>query len=233
MTLKLNNLIGFAKRGAMEAPTVLPSFVAAGAMSGNAAAITPALPAGWAENDILVLPVVTQDQVVTVSGYTEAGSSPVNNSNTRLTMFWKRATSSESAPATSDSGSFQIGQIIAIRGCVASGDPWEATNGTSAAGASATATMPTVTTLGPNRLIVAAFCFPVAADFTGFFSSWTNANLASVDERIDESRNPGGAGGALGLATGGKLLAGATGVTTTTISSSRAIAAWTGALKPA
>jgi hypothetical protein len=104
----------------------LPTIVGVGAVASGAAAITPGLPTGTQENDILILVIETNNQAITVSGWTEAPGSPQLNAtdNTRLTIFWKRATSSESAPTTSDSGDHQIGRIIGIRGCITTGPPF-------------------------------------------------------------------------------------------------------------
>jgi hypothetical protein len=48
---------------------------------------------------------------------------------TRLTAFWSRYNGTQGTPTTSDSGDHQLGRIIAIRGAVSSGDPWNVTAG--------------------------------------------------------------------------------------------------------
>ena len=47
-----------------------------------------------------------------------------------MTVFWARASQdAPTSPTTSDSGDHQIGTILAFRGCIASGDPWDVTSG--------------------------------------------------------------------------------------------------------
>jgi len=119
---------------AVRTEVAAPTFVAAGTFgSGTGTLNSWTLPAGWAQNDILVLAVQSSNQAITApAGYTEIGSQANKSSGTaataganRLAVFWKRATSSESVPSIADSGDHTCGQIYAFRGCETSGNPWD------------------------------------------------------------------------------------------------------------
>ena len=134
-----------------------------------------------------------------------------------LTVFWSRYNGTQGAPTTSDSGDHQIGRMIAIRGATTSGNPWDVTAGGVDATASTTATIPGATTTVANTLVVVAAAVGLPnSNGTANFSAWTNANLSSITERTDNTRNA-GVGGGIGVATGGKATAGAYGNTTVTL----------------
>ena len=199
-------------------------------------AITPALPVGWQEGDLLLTFVETWNQAVTISGWTEAGSSPAINagtSPTRLTVFYKWATSTESAPTTSDSGDHQIGQTVAIRGGIGSGNPFDVTASDSG-GNSASVSIVGATTTKANTLVLAACCTtrdPASSVEDATFSSWTNADLTDGVEVLDYLSNI-GAGGGFGLWAGYKTSAGTYGTTTVTQANSAEYATWTAAIAP-
>jgi hypothetical protein len=111
-----------------------PTFVAAGAkVSGSATSFTPALPAGIAANDILLLIVNNSSgPALTVSGYTaiglttHQGAGSVDAVGTAyLWVGWKRAGSSETAPTvTVGSINHYCSIMVAFRGCETSGNPY-------------------------------------------------------------------------------------------------------------
>jgi hypothetical protein len=200
-------------------------------------AISPGLPTGTAENDILVLFLVTNNQAITVSGWTECGNSPQSDATDgiRLSVFWKRAGASEAAPTTSDSGTYQIGQIVGVVGGFRTGDPFDATNGGTAGALVNTMTIPGPTTTSANCLVLAAAGINHNGDFSGWFSGWTNAALGSITERMDQTKTSGaGAGGGFGVVSGTKATAGAVGNTTSTLvgGNTRRAVYWSGAIKP-
>jgi len=204
-----------------------PTFVAAGAVASNAAAITPALPAGIAINDILLLFLETANQAISISNQNGGTWAAVANSpqsvgtaggsnGTRLTVFWSRYNGTQGAPTTSDSGNHQLGRIIAIRGAATSGNPWDVTAGGTESTVDTSGAIPGATTTVANTLVVAAIATSLPdASGTANFSAWTNANLTGLAERTDNTVTAGNGGG-LALATGEKATAGAyttTGVT--------------------
>lgn len=205
-----------------------------GTLAASVGAITPALPAGTRAGDLLVLFLETQAQAITVSGWTQAANSPQSEagSATRLTVFWKRASSSETAPTTSDSGDHQIGRIVGVRGAVLTGDPWNVTAGATEATVDSTGSIPGGTTTVNSCLILAACTTTLDADSTSEFSGWTNANLTGLVEIVDNVSSQ-GLGGGLGIASGVKTTAGSYGTTTVNYGTASGKALWSGAIKPA
>jgi len=73
------------------------------------------------------------------SGWTAWESGTTNGSTLKFSVFWKRATSSESNPIVSHtSGSYIDAVIVAYRGCVTSGDPADVNGATVSTSASTT-----------------------------------------------------------------------------------------------
>src|SRR3989338_4654894 len=222
-----------------EAQAAPPTFVASGGQASNAAAITPLMPAGVLQNDILLLFLETANEAVTVSGgsetWTEVTSSPQGTGalGTRLTVFWARASQdAPTPPPTSDSGDHQIGVILAFRGAITSGNPWDVTAGGIEATSDTSGAIPGATTTVADTLIVAAIATDLPdANGTANFSAWANANLTSVTEQFDVTRNAGNGGG-LGIATGVKATAGAYGNTTVTLANATVKGMLSIALKP-
>src|SRR3989338_4960512 len=222
-----------------EAQAAPPTFVASGGQASNAAAITPLMPAGVLQNDILLLFLETANEAVTVSGgsetWTEVTSSPQGTGalGTRLTVFWARASQdAPTPPTTSDSGDHQIGVILAFRGAITSGNPWDVTAGGIEATSDTSGAIPGATTTVADTLIVAAIATDLPdANGTANFSAWANANLTSVTEQFDVTRNAGNGGG-LGIATGVKATAGAYGNTTVTLANATVKGMLSIALKP-
>lgn len=175
--------------------------------------------------------LVTANGFVQVTGATKLSSTGVHR--VRSTVFWCRATStSMSAPTVQGiSGCSLIAQIVTVRGCVASGDPWDVVS-TSANNASDTSLVATgATTTGSERLVIAV----ISGSANATMSAWANSDLSSVTE-IADSLLPFGFTSPtsihVGAASGGKSASGAYGNTTATISTSDVWAAVTIALKP-
>jgi hypothetical protein len=221
----------------------VPTFVAAGAVTSNTTAITPAIPAGIATNDILLLFLETANQAVTISNqnggtWTVVTNSPQgtgtagSTSATRLTVFWSRYNGTQGNPTTSDSGDHQAGRIIAIRGAAASGNPWDVTAGGVEAVSDTSASIPGATTTVGNTLVVTAIAtaLPDSTSTTNF-SAWTNANLTSITERVDNARSSGN-GGAIGITTGIRAATGVYGNTTNALATSAYKGMMSIAIKP-
>jgi hypothetical protein len=210
----------------------LPTFVAAGAVTGSvaSAAIAPPLPAGIQADDILLLVLETMNQAITIANanggtWAELPASPQGEPGTgdlqatRLTTFWSRYNGTQGDPTTDDSGDHQVGVITAFRGCETSGNPWNVI-----AGNTVTNPVATVVKAVPGATTTVADCLVVLlvadnVDGTGArHTSWVNADLANILERADNGTADGNGGG-VGVATGEKATAGAYGTTTGTISS--------------
>lgn len=209
-TTRFDNLYAYA-------PIRFPVVRGVGTSAGNAAAVSPGLPTGTVAGDLLIMAVETNNQAVTVSGWTECPSSPQSDAtdSTRLTMFYKIAAGGD-ATTTSDSGDHQMARIIGIK--AGTFDPVTPFN-TSAGGTDTTSdtsgSCPTVTTTRDNCLIVATGCTGRDANNTTNFSAWTNANLVDLLERMDDV-SAAGLGGGVGMATGILPDKGSSGATTMT-----------------
>lgn len=215
-----------------------------GGLASGTGNITPALPSGWQADDILVMMVETADEAVTApAGWTQAPNSPVSQTNadvTRLTVFYRRAVGGDGNPTITDPGDHAGARIIAVSGCVTTGDPWDVTAGAPDNASTTTADIPTGTTTARNGLVVVGVAtgLPAVAN-SAQHSAWTNAGLlqgpaaaAGMVERFD-SRYTAGNGGSIGCATGQKLDVGAVGTTTSTMAAADTKACWSGVLKSA
>lgn len=201
--------------------TAMPTFVGTGDIVGTTATATPGLPTGLEVDDFMLLVCETAGQTVTVpADWTQTPQSPqafgtTGIGATRLTTFWKRFQTGDAAPTTNDPGNHIIAGIVAFRGVVPTGDPFDVTpvGGNSAASTSLSA--PGLTTVSTNCRIVIAVSVDLDANSTTVFSNWANANLANVTEHADESDQV-ATGGGIAVASGEKAVAGATGTTTAT-----------------
>jgi len=228
----------------VQAPGAVPTFVAAGQVTSSTGAITPTLPAGIASGDILLLFLETANQAISISNPNGGTWAAVTNSPqgtgstgttsaTRLTVFWSRYNGTQGPPTTTDSGNHQAGRIIAIRGCVTSGDPWDVTAGGVESTADTSGAIPGATTTVANTLVVAAIATALPdANGTANFSAWANSDLTSVTARTNDTRNTGNGGG-LAVATGGKETPGTYANTAVTCGASTTKGMMSIALKPA
>jgi len=229
----------------VKAAGSMPWFVAAGAVASGTGAITPALPAGIATNDILLLFLETANQALTISNQNGGTWAAVANSPqgtgtaaastaTRLTVFWSRYNGTQGAPTTNDSGDHQLGRMIAMRGVATSGNPWDVTAGAVEATADTSGAIPGATTTVANTLVVAAISTSLPdAEGTANFSAWANSDLISVTEETDNTTSAGNGGGlGLAVAIGGKPTPGAYGTTTVTCATAATKGMMSIALKP-
>ena len=200
----------------------IPTVRGVGSFSHGTNTITPALPSGTVEGDLLIMVLETRAQTITVSGWAEVPDSPQTagdpGEKTRLTVFWVIETSGGVNRTTSDSGDHQQGRIIGITKDTfdaVSADPFDVTAGGTQVGVTAVS-IPGDTTTVDDCLILAVATGHIP-DVTGTteFSSEANSDLSSVTERMDNTTNR-GEGGAIVAITGGLATAGAYGATTTT-----------------
>lgn len=202
-----------------------PYFRSVGTVGDGVGDITPGLPTGWRENDIFLLCVESTNNAITGPGgsWAEITDSPQGTGvagspgSTRLAVFWKRATSSESAPTVPDTGDHTYGVIAAFADCIETGDPFDDTAGDVEASVSSTLTFPGITTTVDRALVVNLLGHGVSGSVN---APLTNADLVDPTEIFDASTTTGVNGG-LAIATGLKLAAGAVGSTTGTMSGAR------------
>lgn len=203
-----------------------PSVRSVGAVAAAAAvsSIQPALPAGYQADDILLLVcehTPTTDVPTVDQGYTLLATQN-QGTNTRLDVYWKRAAASETAPiVTSGAPNHYVGVLIAIQGCSTTGLPFDF-DLTGSTATNVTHSIPAGRTSGPDRLVIG--CISRANDAAGAgFSGWTNADLASLTEVIDDGTLTGNGGG-IAIVSGQKATAGAFGATTVTTVSTQTAA---------
>lgn len=202
-----------------DSDTGQPRFTAAAAaVSGAGGTLFPTLPAHLTD-DILVVMCESANQAVAVpSGYTEFTNSPQGSGTAaaigavRLHAFWKRATSAaETAPTVSaGTQNHTIVRIFGIRGCATSGNPFDATAGTTVASASSY-TMPSVTTTVPDCLIAYLGGFDQDTATANILSVSSGGSLDSAVDKVIDSFTATGVGGGLGMFYGIKRTAGASG----------------------
>jgi hypothetical protein len=202
-----------------------PFVVSVGASFSGTGVPTATLPGTRAANDILVLCLQSSNEadVAPPTGYTRFGpqngiGAAATAGSTKLSIFWKRDTGTESAPTIPDTGDHTYGFMFAVRGCVTSGDPFRFLGNTFKFAASTSATGPVGVTDIDNMLVLTVFAHGVdsaSAQATGA----ANSSLASVTEAFDGSTAD-GTGGGLVLVSGIKALSGDVTATTLTWGSS-------------
>lgn len=209
----------------------LPTWQAAGTQAeSSGASISPAWPTHEAD-DIGLLIFQTANEAITLSGAAAADWTPLpdspqgtgtgNDSDaTRLTTFWARATSDAmGAPDTGATSGVQIGLIVTIRGCTASGNPYDVTAGDVETDTAETAVVvPGNTTTVIDCLIVNIVAHGIDGNPTDPVTSWANGDLSDVTERVDVT-TAASKGGGFSVMTGGKAAAGAYGTSTATLDS--------------
>lgn len=124
-----------------------------------------AVPSGVASGDVIVIPMYldgTTTITAMASGFAHATGSPsglsVGGGSHSVNVVWKRATGADSGTYTFTlSGStFVCGSALRFTSAVASGDPWDVTNAAQDAANSTVTPAVSVTTTGPDRLLVFA-----------------------------------------------------------------------------
>lgn len=195
-------------------------------------------PSGHQTDDVGIL-IIEGDgasTTVTPTGWTHVTGSPMvdvaTTSGSKLHVLWKRATSSsEAAVSVPDPGNHQVSRMAIFRGCVTSGDPWNAVQTSTDAGTPTTVTLPAVTTTDNNSLVVLIASRANDSASTTTFSVPVNANLTNLVEH-GEAGTIAGNGGGFAISSGEKVTAGATGTTTQARSVSSPFCAMTLALTP-
>lgn len=212
----------------------LPIFVAAGTPHGTNGAGAPTYPTGWRAGDLLLMFVETSNEAMsTPSGWNEVADSPQGVAgDTRLTVYYRRAQFSDSTTVSlTDPGNHTYSVILAFRGVIETGDPWDVTSGGTDGVSNTSVSIGGDTTTVANCLVVVA-CARSADIGTAEFASWANSDLANIQPRSDAGTTQGNGGG-IGIITGEKVSAGSYGPTTASLTTTAVKAFMTIALKPA
>lgn len=202
----------------------MPTVNSVGAVVAGTGDVSPAPGGSHSVNDIDIIIVQTRDQVASLgvaAGFAELTAiSPLGQTNNRLTVFWRRWNGSDGTPTITDPGNHVIARMISISGCKTSGNPWDIT-GTGTHDTTADTTVSVVggtTTVADCLIVLCCAQHLPASTGTAVFSGESNADLANLTERIDNSTAQ-GVGGAIGMWTGEKATAGTFGATTATATS--------------
>lgn len=225
-----------------HATAPIPAYRASGTFTAGTGSITPPYPASMAANDVCLLVVTSENEAIsltTANGFAEvptwspqSAGTAATDPGSRLAVFWKRTVGGDSAPVVADSGNNTEGVIHCFSGVIPSGNPWDTgAGGNDSAANDTTGTIPGSTTTVDNTLVVLITSTSNNGNSTTNFSGWTNANLANIIERQDNS-NTAGLGGGSGMAIGEKATAGAYTTTTVTLAATSYKGAISLALKP-
>lgn len=179
----------------------LPTVVSVGTAFSGTGVPTATLPGTHAADDILLLIIQQSNETnyAAPAGYTRLGpqngiGAAASAGSTKLCIFWKRDGGAESAPTLTDAGDHTYGVMLAVRGCLTSGDPflmlgqsWKftgSTTGTADAGAIRRG----------NALVMNIFAHAIDSA-TAQGSSPTNASLTNVTEQFNGATTDGTGGG--------------------------------------
>ncbi len=203
-----------------------PIYHGAGAQAAGSGNVTPALPSGWAVNDILITLVESDTDGTAInvpSGWAQMPNSPQavgtagSGPSVRLTAFWRRAVAGNTAQAITSvaATNHKLAQTFAIRGCVTSGDPFDVSSAGTIANSN-TLTATGLTTTFNDTLVVLMGASSI--DNAGArFTFANNTSVSNPTKRIDAGTTSGN-GGSLVIWTGEKGLAGAVNSNTATVS---------------
>jgi len=204
----------------------VPTVVSVGSLFTSTGVPTATLPGTHALNDILLLIIVTGNEtgiITTPTGYSVLG--PRNGigvagqpSSVKLHIYWKRDNGSESAPTLTDSGDHTVGVMVAVRGCITTGDPYRMIGQNWKLIGSTTGTGDTGATRQGNSLVMTIFAHAIDSA-SAQSSGQANADLTGVTENFDGS-SADGTGGGIAVISGTKVDPGSVGATTVTWGSS-------------
>ena len=213
------------KGGAEATGGIEPKVRAVGTVASGVGAISPGLPAGTVQGDLLIMVAESggaTEKTEANAALTAAGwSSPPapyadqKKGNTRLTLLYKIASGGD-ATTTNDTGDHQVARIIGIEaGTFDSENPFN-TAGVGTQGATKAVSIPGATTTRDRCLVLACASgnLPDAAT-TAEFGAATNASLTGLTELIDNTVTAGD-GGAIYAVSGVMATKGAYGATTCT-----------------
>lgn len=195
--------------------TSAPTFVAAGNFRSAGSQDTIPLPAGIEQGDLLMIFVETANEAVTtISGWTALSPQGTGTAgaagSTRLSIQWKVAGISESAPTLADPGDHFAAQMLAFRG-VNPDSPIHASSSAVLSSPDSAVSFPNLTTTVDHALVLAAMSYGMD-DNGAHVGSWSGG----LTERADQGTQLGNGGG-IAVATVEKASAGVFGVQTASL----------------
>jgi hypothetical protein len=183
--------------GTADTPTV----ISVGSSFTSTGVPTATLPGTAAANDILllILQSANDTNVTAPAGYTQLG--PQNAiglastaGTTKLSIFWKRHSGSESAPTIPDTGDHTFGVMLAVRGCPTGFDPFQLLSNSFKFTTSTAGTTKASNTVIDNCLIMGIWGHGVDSA-SAQSSSPVCADLTSLTEQFDGGTADGTGGG--------------------------------------
>jgi hypothetical protein len=196
-----------------------PNIRSVGTYVATATAATVVLPA-HATDDILLVGLETvngETPGAPGGGWAETADSPQDNATntSRMTLYWKRATSAaEANPVFGDAGNHIVALALAVKNCRTSGDPWDVTSGGTHASGAVSVTGDTTTV--PATMVIHFVGNGDNNTTIRQFTDWLNVDLEHLIEVFDATDTI-ATGGGFGIARGIKPDAGAFGVTSVTV----------------
>lgn len=194
-------------------------------LSAGTAGITVPAPGSYINGDLLVLVITSTNQTITTptagGTWTQVLSSPQGtgtagaSQSIQVAVFTKIASGDQADVTIADTGVLTTGAMFVFRK-VNQTTPVEVTAGSVLATAGTTHTLPAVTTSTNNAMIAHVAGIGRDAVSTINYSSPTNANLTGLTVRMSQTTSTANGGG-IGLVTGTKTVAGATGTTSVTV----------------
>jgi hypothetical protein len=179
------------------------------------------------DNNPVTLSVASGFVLVDQKGVVSAGGDP-----TMIQVFWNRATNGSMSPVTiATPVNHQVNRMMTFRGCITTGNPYEALGNASSAAVSTSVDVNAtgVSTVGTNRLVLCAIAAPTDTAIDQF-SVIANTSLASPGAYTDSFTQQGNGGG-FALLKGTRAAAGNLGHFTATLGTANAWAAVFFALK--
>jgi hypothetical protein len=214
-----------------------------GTFQSGAGALTVTVPSGIAQDDLLLLLIMSANQTIatpttTTGTWTQIGDQTNQGTGTagaaggvRLAVYYKFATSAEASASVSDSGDINVAQMIAFNG-VDIANPFNANASNILTPGNASLSMPAVTTTIPYTVIVNAVANDRDANNSNNFgTTFSNTNLTNVVKKIDQTVNT-ATGGGLACWTGYLSDATSSGNSTATNGAAVTIGYLTMALRP-
>jgi hypothetical protein len=213
-----------------------PFFQASTAAVDGVGALIPGWPAHQVDDVALLFVESKGDQPVSLStpaGFVEVLNSPQSTgTETRLTVFWARATSSNMpAPTVADSGDHQIARMLTFRGCISSGSPWNVTAGSFSDSNDTVVSIPGATTTINECLVVLVVSNNTDTSTPQFTGNFSNPDLTNLALLTNDNTAQGGGGG-IAVGKGEKAVAGVYGTTSGAILTASRRAQMSIALKP-
>lgn len=217
----------------------IPTVVNVGTVAAGTTAAQPVpYPTGVTDLDICVIFCETTNEPVNaISGWSNAGAGFIAQTGgtiTGITVRWRRYVSGDAVPNISSTPQNHIiAQMIAVRGCVTTGDPWDATSFTTENVADTTVATPTLTvTAGQDVLVLFAVAQGQDTNTAQGPATWTNASLTGVATQMN-ANTISGDGGGFSVGSGGKTSGGSVSASTGSLATANFKALFAGALKAA